>query len=539
MQKISAHVCILAVALTVAATGSDAVAATIDFEGLPDSTILTTQYSSAVFSNAIILTAGISLNEFEFPPYSGVNVVSDNGGPMTIDFSSPITSFGGYFTYLEPLTIDGFNAANSLVTNALSAYSTNDALYGDPGSSPNEFIQLSFTGGISSVTIIGDPAGGSFVLDDAIYTTASSNIVPEPHGLLLIGAGIGLLLIVNTIQKKSLLVSMKRAAILLILIILTIFGGAAWLLAMSRDSRATPMTPTVATLSSTVPVVTKPISSTGNLIASTGSPSLIAGFTTSLPTIAMPVATPNIITANTSTTVTVTVQITDPTLIPGSVNLLLLGATGTQPTILGVMQNTGGGIYGLQYAFYKGSPGTLTMEVSAAFQGQLRRIISQTATITAYGLLSDGNSGFQTIYPPVLFDLSRTTTFGGFLLQSSPTGVDIGGEGPEDDSNATTSGFSVVITPTPYSGSFDINTWLSTEYPYSNDTLTTTTVGGQPAYQIVFQDEVGAGEPTVVVYHSGYIFTISYSSTFALGTPADLNGLTAFNEVLQNFQFTR
>jgi hypothetical protein len=181
---------------------TDAASVTLDFEGFPDSAILTTQYLGVTFTNAIILTAGISLNEFEFPPHSGVNVVSDNGGPMTIDFSSPITSFSGYFTYLEPLTLDGFNAANSLVANAVSVYSTNDALYGDPGSSPNEFIQLSFTGSISSVTITGDPAGGSFVMDDATYSTVSSLSVPEPSSFYLMLLGVTGLVVLRQ-QKLS------------------------------------------------------------------------------------------------------------------------------------------------------------------------------------------------------------------------------------------------------------------------------------------------------------------------------------------------
>lgn len=158
----------------------------IDFEGLPDSTIVTTQYPGLTFTNAIILTSGISLNEFEFPPHSGVNVVSDNGGPITIDFSSPITSFGGYFTYLEPLTVDGFNAANSLVASAASAYSTNDALFGDPGSSPNEFIQVSFTGGISSIMITGDPAGESFALDDATFVPTAASVPETATGKLVL-----------------------------------------------------------------------------------------------------------------------------------------------------------------------------------------------------------------------------------------------------------------------------------------------------------------------------------------------------------------
>jgi hypothetical protein len=168
-------------ALVGLSVAGEAQATTVDFEGFPDSTILTTQYPGLTFSNTIILTSGISLNEFEFPPDSGVNVASDNNGPITIDFSTPITNFSGYFTYLEPLTIDGFDASDTEVATAASAFSSNDALFGDPGSSPNEFIDLSFAGGMSSVTITGDPNGGSLTMDDISYTTAT----PEPKVLLL------------------------------------------------------------------------------------------------------------------------------------------------------------------------------------------------------------------------------------------------------------------------------------------------------------------------------------------------------------------
>ena len=91
---------------------------TIDFEGLADSTILTNQYPGITFTNAIILTAGISLNEFEFPPHSGVNVASDNNGPITIVFSSPVLSFSGYFTYVEPLTLDAFDSLGACPSKA-------------------------------------------------------------------------------------------------------------------------------------------------------------------------------------------------------------------------------------------------------------------------------------------------------------------------------------------------------------------------------------------------------------------------------------
>lgn len=156
----------------------------IDFEGFPDSTSLTTQYPGLTFANATVISAGISLNEFEFPPHSGSNVAFDDGGPISISFAAPVLNFGGFFTYLEPLTLAAFDTTSTEVASATSAFSSNDALFGDPGSGPNEFLQVSFASGISSVTITGDPAGGSFVLDDATITTTSS--VPEPNSLLLL-----------------------------------------------------------------------------------------------------------------------------------------------------------------------------------------------------------------------------------------------------------------------------------------------------------------------------------------------------------------
>src|ERR1700722_13497991 len=90
-----------ALACTAFLAASPAKATLIDFEGLPDSTVVTNQYAGLLFSNAVILTAGFSLNEFEFPPHSGVNVLSDNGGPISITFDGPVLSFSGFFTYVE------------------------------------------------------------------------------------------------------------------------------------------------------------------------------------------------------------------------------------------------------------------------------------------------------------------------------------------------------------------------------------------------------------------------------------------------------
>ena len=59
----------------------------LDFEALPDGTRLTNQYPGVSFLNtASILVAGISLNEFEFPPHAGSHVVMDLGGGDLFNF---------------------------------------------------------------------------------------------------------------------------------------------------------------------------------------------------------------------------------------------------------------------------------------------------------------------------------------------------------------------------------------------------------------------------------------------------------------------
>ncbi len=183
--------CLLLV-LTVLLVGLGSVKKTealvIDFEGLADLTPVTNQYSSlgVDFVGATVLTAGISLNEFEFPPFSGTNVVFDEFGPITVNFSTPMLDVGGYFTYLVPVTITAYDSSNSIVDTLTSSYFSNTALSGDLGSSPNEFLQVAYAGGISWVEITGDSFfGGSFTMDDFTATP-----VPEPATIYLFGSGL-------------------------------------------------------------------------------------------------------------------------------------------------------------------------------------------------------------------------------------------------------------------------------------------------------------------------------------------------------------
>lgn len=159
------------------------------FDFFSDSTSITNQIAGLSFAQTTAITAGVSLNEFEFPPRSGSVVVFDDGGAITINFATPVSSVGGYFTYVAGLSFSAFDSSNNLLGTDLASFASNLALSGDPGSSPNEFLSFTSSGGlIARVVIAGDPAGGSFTMDD--LTIDVGNTVPEPKTLALLMGGL-------------------------------------------------------------------------------------------------------------------------------------------------------------------------------------------------------------------------------------------------------------------------------------------------------------------------------------------------------------
>jgi hypothetical protein len=176
------------------AARADSAPITIDFENLSDSTDVGSAYASQgiIFNGATVLTAGVSLNELEFPPHSGTNVAFDANSPITLTFLTPISSFSAFFTYVSPVTVTGFDALNQAVATAQSLLSANNV---STGNAPDELIQLNDSSGISQVTLAGDPAGGSFVFDDVTFTPINSTTVPEPGTLTLLALSLFVLVL--------------------------------------------------------------------------------------------------------------------------------------------------------------------------------------------------------------------------------------------------------------------------------------------------------------------------------------------------------
>lgn len=158
----------------------------IDFDDLLDGVSVTTQYAGLTFTNTAALTAGVSLNELEFPPRSGLNVISDDGGPIEIAFSSVMTSIVAYLTYTERVTLQVYDG-QSLVGSITSAFAEN---YLSSGNAPNETLEFVAPGGFTHAVFAGAPGGYSLTLDDLTFETRVGNSVPEPSSLMLLAVGL-------------------------------------------------------------------------------------------------------------------------------------------------------------------------------------------------------------------------------------------------------------------------------------------------------------------------------------------------------------
>ncbi len=71
-------------------------------------------------------------------------------------------------------------ADGGAITSGTSAFGSNLARSGHPGSIPSELLMVADASRISRVTMLGDPGGGSFRMDDASFTSIGGTTTPEP-----------------------------------------------------------------------------------------------------------------------------------------------------------------------------------------------------------------------------------------------------------------------------------------------------------------------------------------------------------------------
>ena len=101
-----------------------------------------------------------------------------------------MNSVGAFLTYTTAVTLSAYDGSFGFLGSVTSLFGSNTTISGDPGSVPNELLEIASAGGIRLVVFSGSPTGNSFVLDDLRYDTRNGGTIPLPGtALLLVAAG--------------------------------------------------------------------------------------------------------------------------------------------------------------------------------------------------------------------------------------------------------------------------------------------------------------------------------------------------------------
>ena len=310
---------------------------------------------------------------------------------------------------------------------------------------------------------------------------------------------------------------MKTIFIAVVSVAILLGVGGVWLHAEQAPSKAQSTQPTNPLQQ---PTQTPSVAST----ASETQPPVTAAI--NAPVIGPVSSTPTVVTINMPTPVIITAQITDSTLIPNSVNVLRLGASGTTPTVIGTMHDDGQNgdavagdhIYTLQTTFTEQASGQIQLQISAAFRGVLRRLTAALPSIPispAQTFVST-STGITLNYPADWSNITQTTysIILGNVATPSPLGISF---------------FQVHYMPQANAGLLSISEWFtdfSAQLPSPPGSVSTTSVNGYSAVQLAGGDII----PETVYYVSKGpdIYEISYISgdSFMTEYSAILKSLT-------------
>ncbi|TVZ41106.1 hypothetical protein P886_0445 [Alteromonadaceae bacterium 2753L.S.0a.02] len=196
-MKKKSNLAILLAAVGLAGSGS-AMAMTVDFEDLPDLTSVGEFYASdgLHFSNAISLTAGFSLNEFDYPPSSGNVAIGDDLAPMVINFDGLTNDISANFTYASQLSFSAYDLGGSLIGNYLH--------FNVDNLGTSELISLPFTD-VSRLVVAGE-WDGSYIMDDFNFSISNVSPVPLPGSFVLFSTallGFAISMKKRNLQRKS------------------------------------------------------------------------------------------------------------------------------------------------------------------------------------------------------------------------------------------------------------------------------------------------------------------------------------------------
>jgi len=181
------------VAISQAASATSNVS--IDFESLALDEFVTTQFADqqVLFGNAVTLVAGISLNEIDFPPSSGTNVISGlDVGPIGVAFLQPAHFVAFSITTADTAVVRYYDATATLLGQSVidaNLGATSQIAFNTPSQQ------------ISGLTIgrlnADDSTGSAFFLTVDDFQAA----IPEPSAFLAMA--LGLIPIAAAVRRRA------------------------------------------------------------------------------------------------------------------------------------------------------------------------------------------------------------------------------------------------------------------------------------------------------------------------------------------------
>jgi hypothetical protein len=160
-------------------------ATTIDFEQYPALTQITNQYAGVTFTNALELTVQGGYDFLDFPPHSGMGVITnDPGADISIAFDTPQDALSVYYTDPFDLTFFAYDASMTLLGSFVGPANIGNSNQVVMGATGVSFLLVSD----------GTDFNDEFVLDDLTYEPGGSGppvpTIPEPGSWALMGTGL-------------------------------------------------------------------------------------------------------------------------------------------------------------------------------------------------------------------------------------------------------------------------------------------------------------------------------------------------------------
>lgn len=323
-----------------------------------------------------------------------------------------------------------------------------------------------------------------------------------------------------------------------VLIVAAVVGGAVYLEWPTEPAPGAQPSPPITIATSTA---------TTTAIATSSPSVLIPHVTVSTPAAEAAVdvasATPLIIAVNEPTDVIVTIQLTDSRLIPASVNLQRLDASGKAIAVLGTLNDSGtngdavvgDGTFTIRKSFTEATTTPVQLRVSWGLRGALKRAVSNMVTVEVWQRVVNQQGGYRVAAPPGWqVNQEQFALDGTIALDNFGSQYEHGGLFPPG-------GATIVITNTrSISPITDVITADLGDDPTDHlDKTEQISVNGIPATRTFFTfvfSSFSLKRVGVYVLHNGvlYQFVLSYID----GDPVASQHLQNFEMILNTVQFT-